>query len=115
MRIAVFADLHGNRPATQALERELNRLRPDKRYCLGDIVGKGPSSDYTFEWAMHNSDLVLGGNWDIFVGYKSFEPDHYYWKQLGEARLQTFARTAAGNIPFPFPAAASACSTAARL
>jgi predicted phosphodiesterase len=87
MRIAVFADLHGNRPATDALERDLDRIRPDKRYCLGDIVGKGPSSDYTFDWAMSHSDLVLGGNWDIFVGYKSFEPDSYYWEQLGERRL----------------------------
>ena len=45
MRYALIADLHGNRPATQALERDLNRTRPDKVFCLGDIVGKGPSSD----------------------------------------------------------------------
>jgi protein phosphatase len=88
MRIAVIADLHGNRPATDALARDLARTRPDKVYCLGDIVGKGPSSDYTFDWAMARCDLVLGGNWDVFVGYKSFEPDHYYWEQLGEARLK---------------------------
>lgn len=87
MRIAVIADLHGNRPATDALERDFQRTHPDKIYCLGDIVGKGPSSDYTFDWAMAHCDLVLGGNWDIFVGYKSFEPDHFYWKQLGETRL----------------------------
>ncbi len=89
MRIAVIADLHGNRPATDALERDFSRTRPDKIYCLGDIVGKGPSSVYTFDWAMANCDLVLGGNWDVFVGYRSFEPDHYYWDQLGEARLKT--------------------------
>ncbi|MBN1777749.1 MAG: metallophosphoesterase family protein [Clostridiales bacterium] len=89
MRIAVIADLHGNRPATEALERDLDRIRPDKLYCLGDIVGKGPSSDFTFDWAMERCDLVLGGNWDIFVGYKSFEPDNYYWQQLGEKRLGT--------------------------
>lgn len=89
MRIAVIADLHGNRPATDALARDLDRIRPDKRYCLGDIVGKGPSSDYTFDWAMETCDLVLGGNWDIFVGFKSFEPDNYYWQQLGEQRLNT--------------------------
>jgi len=38
---------------------------------------------------MRRCDLVLGGNWDIFVGYKSFEPDNYYWRQLGEQRLNT--------------------------
>ncbi|HPF86472.1 MAG TPA: metallophosphoesterase family protein [Candidatus Limiplasma sp.] len=89
MRIALIADLHGNRPATDALERDLTLKRPDKIYCLGDIVGKGPSSDYTFDWAMAHCDLVLGGNWDVFVGYKSFEPDHFYWEQLGEQRLNT--------------------------
>ena len=89
MRIALVADLHGNRPATDALDRDLERTRPDRIYCLGDIVGKGPGSVYTFDWAMRRCDLVLGGNWDIFVGYKSFEPDFYYWEQLGEERLQT--------------------------
>lgn len=89
MRLAVIADLHGNRPATEALERDLARVRPDRVYCLGDIVGKGPSSDFTFDWAMANCDLVLGGNWDIFIGGKAFEPDGYYWQQLGEQRLKT--------------------------
>ncbi len=89
MRYALIADLHGNRPATQALERDLTRTRPDKIFCLGDIVGKGPSSDYTFDWAIAHCDLVLGGNWDFFIGSKSFEPDHYYWEQLGDERLQT--------------------------
>jgi protein phosphatase len=87
MRLAVIADLHGNRPATEALERDLKRIRPDKIYCLGDIVGKGPSSDFTFDWAMTHCDLVLGGNWDIFIGCKSFEPDSFYWQQLGEQRM----------------------------
>jgi protein phosphatase len=88
MRIALIADLHGNRPATDALERDLDRIRPDKIVCLGDIVGKGPSSDYTFDWAMRHSDLVLGGNWDRFVGNKSYAPDYFYWEQLGEDRLR---------------------------
>ena len=87
MRLALIADLHGNRPATQALERDLTLRRPDKIYCLGDIVGKGPSSDFTFDWAMANCDLVLGGNWDLYLGLKTFEPDNYYWHQLGEERL----------------------------
>ena len=89
MQIALIADLHGNWPATQALERDLARRNVDKLYCLGDIVGKGPSSDRTFDWAMANSDLVLGGNWDYGVGYRQYAPDHYYWDQLGETRLAT--------------------------
>ena len=88
MLYALFADLHGNWPATQALEKDLARRGVDHIYCLGDIVGKGPSSDRTFDWAMANCDLILGGNWDYGVGYKQYAPDHYYWEQLGEKRLE---------------------------
>ena len=88
MQIALFADLHGNWPATQALEKDLIRRKVDKLYCLGDIVGKGPSSDRTFDWALANSDLILGGNWDYGIGYQLFAPDGFYWAQLGEKRLE---------------------------
>ena len=88
MKIALVADLHGNRPATLALEKELARLAPDRIYCLGDIVGKGPSSDFTFDWAFANCDLILGGNWDYGVGQKLFPNDEPYWEQLGEKRLE---------------------------
>lgn len=88
MLIALIADLHGNWPATEALERDLTSRRADKIYCLGDIVGKGPSSDRTFDWAMANCDLILGGNWDYGVGYRQYAPDSYYWEQLGQRRLK---------------------------
>ncbi|MCE5342584.1 MAG: metallophosphoesterase family protein [Eubacteriales bacterium] len=87
MQIALVADLHGNWPATQALERDLSRRKVDQIYCLGDIVGKGPSSDRTFDWAVAHCDLILGGNWDYGVGYKQFALDNLYWEQLGEERL----------------------------
>ncbi len=87
MRIALVADLHGNRPATLALERDLDAQRPDRVICLGDVVGKGPSNDFTFDWAMAHCDTVLAGNWDLGVGRRQFAPDAYYWEQLGEERL----------------------------
>jgi protein phosphatase len=87
MQIALIADLHGNWPATCALERDLARRKVDRLICLGDIVGKGPSSDKTFDWAMANCELVLGGNWDFGIGCRQYAPDSYYWAQLGEARL----------------------------
>jgi len=88
MKIALVADLHGNRPAVEALEKDLNRMQPDCIFCLGDIVGKGPSSDFTYDWAMANCQLILGGNWDFGVGQKRFPRDDFYWNQLGEERLR---------------------------
>lgn len=87
MRIALIADLHGNRPATLALEKDLLITRPDQIYCLGDLVGKGPSNDFTCDWARARAQLILGGNWDDGVGQKQFPGDAYYWEQLGEERL----------------------------
>lgn len=88
MRIALFADLHGNRPATMALEQDLLRQKPDRVFCLGDIVGKGPSNDFTFDWAMAHADVILGGNWDYGVGHQQYSGDAYYWEQLGPERLR---------------------------
>lgn len=87
MLLALVADLHGNRPATEALARDLRIQKPDRVICLGDVVGKGPSSDFTFDWAFENCELILGGNWDYGVGRKLFGPDDFYWEQLGEERL----------------------------
>ena len=63
-RIALIADLHGNLPAVEALEQDLKTRSVDEIWCLGDIVGKGPSSPDTFDWAMAHCSLILRGNWD---------------------------------------------------
>lgn len=88
MQIALVADLHGNRPATEALERDLALQKPDRVWCLGDVVGKGPSNDYTFDWAFANCEVILGGNWDYGVANRQFPADGFYREQLGDARLE---------------------------
>lgn len=87
MKIALIADLHGNFTATLALEAALQRIHADKLICLGDIVGKGPSSDRCFDWAIANCDVIIGGNWDYGIGEKKFPRDGFYWEQLGKNRL----------------------------
>ena len=39
MRIALIADLHGNRPATDALERDLDRHTPGQALLSGRYCG----------------------------------------------------------------------------
>lgn len=89
MKIALIADLHGNMTAVTALEKDLARRAPDSIWCLGDLVGKGPSSDRTFDWAMAHCDVVLRGNWDDGLGARQFANDAFYHEQLGEKRLKT--------------------------
>ncbi len=88
MRIALIADLHGNRPATLALETDLANVKPDEIWCLGDVVGKGPSNDFTCDWAFEHCKILIAGNWDIGASNKLFWADEFYWNQLGEERME---------------------------
>lgn len=87
MTIALVSDLHGNMTAVEALEWDLKKRKADAIWCLGDLVGKGPSNDRTFDWALANCDLILRGNWDEGIGMKLFPNDAFYYDQLGEDRL----------------------------
>lgn len=92
MKLALIADLHGNYTATLALEKALSAIDDiDKLICLGDIVGKGPSSHLTFDWAFKHCDNIIAGNWDIGLSSKRYPNDGFYWKQIGEERLQKLA------------------------
>lgn len=83
-QIALIADMHGNRPATQALAADLKRRGITDIYCLGDMIGKGPSSKETMAWALQNCRLILRGNWEEGIGLKQYEKDEFYYQQLGE-------------------------------
>jgi predicted phosphodiesterase len=88
MRIALISDLHGNMTAVRALEEDLKKRVPDEVWCLGDLVGKGPNSDQSFDWVMEHCQAIIGGNWDYGIGRKEFPRDSFYHRQLGEERLE---------------------------
>lgn len=86
--IAVVADFHGNLPAVQALEKDIRARGIQKIWCLGDAVGKGPSSADTLDWALQNCEVMLQGNWEEGIGKKLYPKDEYYYNQLGEHRMK---------------------------
>lgn len=87
MRIAFVADLHGNWPATQAVALDIEARGIEDVYCLGDMIGKGPSSKLTFDWALSRCKVVLAGNWDLFIA-ENREPDcQYYCDQLAASDI----------------------------
>ena len=88
MRIAILGDLHGNLPATLAMEKALEGLHIDEIWFLGDAVGKGPQSRETCDWVRAHCARFVGGNWDYGVSAKQFPADVYYWDQLGPERLE---------------------------
>ena len=99
MKLALVADLHGNLPATEAVDRELNRLAPDAVWFLGDAVGKGPNSAETCDWVRSRCTRAVGGNWDYGIGRKEFSADGYFWDQLGPERMAFLA-----NLPLEMEA-----------
>ena len=86
MKTVLLADLHGNMTATQAMERELEKIGPDDIWFLGDAVGKGPESDKTCDWARSHCNHWIAGNWDRGLS-RDKENDTFYSRQIGPERF----------------------------
>src|SRR5437867_2247722 len=79
MRVAVVSDIHGNLHALEAVLAELDAERPDRIWCLGDVVGYGPQPNACCERVAARCDLCLAGNHDLGVlgdlDLAEFSPD----------------------------------------
>jgi len=67
LKIAVISDIHGNLPALEAVMSDIKKRKADKIICLGDIVGKGPSSKEAIDICKKECDIVIKGNWEDFI------------------------------------------------
>ena len=63
-KILFLADIHGNMPAVEALEKEIERLQPDDIWFLGDAVGKDPEGHKAVDWVRSHCNHFVKGNWD---------------------------------------------------
>ncbi|MCP3891221.1 MAG: metallophosphoesterase [Desulfobulbaceae bacterium] len=64
MRLAVFADIHGNLEALQAVMLDWKEQRIDRYICLGDVVGYGanPNECVEFVRSLPNNITLLGNH-----------------------------------------------------
>jgi diadenosine tetraphosphatase ApaH/serine/threonine PP2A family protein phosphatase len=65
MRIAVISDVHANEQALDAVLEQVDAWAPDAVWCLGDIVGYGPSPNRCCELVSARADVCLIGNHDL--------------------------------------------------
>jgi predicted phosphodiesterase len=73
MRVAVFSDIHSNSLALINVLEDIKKEDFDKIFCLGDLVGYGPSPNRVIE-IMRNSEIpTIIGNYDEGVGYEKGE------------------------------------------
>jgi diadenosine tetraphosphatase ApaH/serine/threonine PP2A family protein phosphatase len=67
MRIGILSDIHSNLEALTEALGVLDRLRPDRVICLGDVVGYGASVNECCELVRKRAEVTLLGNHDAAV------------------------------------------------
>jgi len=69
-RVAIISDIHSNLEALVAVMKDIEAKRCKKIYCLGDLVGYGPSPNEVIDIASASFEFVILGNHDEAIGYK---------------------------------------------
>ena len=69
MSIAILSDIHGNLPALEAVLDDVKRRRPDRVYCLGDLVGYGAFPNEVVARILGEAIPTIMGNYDDGVGF----------------------------------------------
>lgn len=94
--LAIISDIHGNMTALEAVLENIRQRGVKQIYCLGDLVGKGPSSSKAVDLLREVCQEVVLGNWDEFI-QKETESELIKWhqEQLGPERLAYL-----GTLPF---------------
>ncbi len=67
MRYGIFADIHGNLEAYEAVVDALNKERVDQLFCLGDIVGYGADPRACIAKTKELGCKIVAGNHDYAV------------------------------------------------
>jgi diadenosine tetraphosphatase ApaH/serine/threonine PP2A family protein phosphatase len=67
MLVAIVSDIHGNRPAFEAVVDAAEGAGADELWCLGDLVGYGAEPDACVALAAERCAICLAGNHDLAV------------------------------------------------
>ncbi|KWX84187.1 serine/threonine protein phosphatase [Paenibacillus riograndensis] len=87
--IAIISDIHGNATALETVLADIRQRRISRIFCLGDLVGKGPNSDWTVDLIREHCEKVVRGNWDEFIaGDSELEVIKWHQALLGKERLK---------------------------
>lgn len=67
MKLALISDIHGNLEALEAAFVEIDRLKVDGVYCLGDVIGYGSDPSSCLTMVAQRCAAVLMGNHEYAV------------------------------------------------
>ena len=97
-RIALIADIHGNMPALEAVLADIAARGIETIFCLGDMVGKGPSSAEIIHILRPLCPIILQGNWEDGLAHREYASgrmQNWHQQQLG-AKLRQWV----GTLPY---------------
>ena len=105
MRIAILSDVHSNWEALKAVWYDLEKLRIDAVYFLGDIVGYGPQPRACWEAASVMSNGIIRGNHEEGIIDPAFAEDYMNHSalmgvQFAAQQLTTSQKEAISQLPF---------------
>jgi putative phosphoesterase len=69
MKIALISDIHANLHALEAVWEDIERQKPDKVYCLGDLVGYGAYPNEVTAFIRDKGIPTVMGNYDEGVAF----------------------------------------------
>lgn len=81
---AIVSDIHSNLEAMEAVLVDIARRKPDEIYCLGDVIGYGPSPVEVVDISRQRFKFTLMGNheWAVIhqpVGFNQAARDATKW------------------------------------
>lgn len=66
-RVAILGDIHGNLPALEAVQADVERLSPDIVIVAGDTINRGPQSKECLEAVRATGWTILFGNHEEYI------------------------------------------------
>lgn len=74
-KIAIISDIHSNIAALKAVFTQIEKLNIDTVLCSGDIVGYHTFPNEVVEFLIEKDVISIGGNHDLDIINKKFNPD----------------------------------------
>jgi len=99
---AVFSDVHGNLPALEAILADIERRGVARTFCLGDLVGYGPSPNEVAALVRDSGIPALMGNYDQGIGFETGDCGCVYktdeQRAEGAVSLEWTQRAVSGEV-----------------
>jgi len=104
LRIAILSDIHSNWEALKAVWYDLNKLKMDLVYCLGDVIGYGPQPRACWQAAGVMSKVIIRGNHEEAIVDPIFAADYFNHRalagiQFAAQQLTDKQKQAIGKLP----------------